>query len=341
VKNPTIYKAIIYFSIAIIILSLPAITMIFQERITGYLEKTETTNADILIVEGWLSDFAIERAMNEFNDNGYSIIVTTGIESDDLDFCMIPMNGYLIFYPDSNQIIPGNEKLHLIEILAHSKMGGKYSSHFNFYINDSLTAEFIADEKARRYGVTWSGSLKDIDSLMVHFDDDYLDEGGDKNLYVKEITIDHEITIPYQYQSIYDIGRLDGKNIIVNDYDSQSGFARNKLIRIGIDPAKVVAVNGERTKVNRTLSSALAFRRWLKSYNGNVDGINIISKGIHSRRTMMTYKSILGKKIKIGIIALPESEKPGFHGLKYRDVLSEVLNLVYYRIILIPCIIFR
>jgi uncharacterized SAM-binding protein YcdF (DUF218 family) len=175
---------------------------------------------------------------------------------------------------------------------------------------------------------------------MVQFDDDYLDEGGDKNLYVKEIIIDNEIIIPYQFNSVYDIGRLDGKNIIINDYDSHGEIARNYLITLGIDSSAVIAVKGKRTEFNRTLTSALAFRNWLKSYNGKVDGINIITMGIHSRRTWMTYKSVLNKQLKIGVISLPESGEPGSEESDFGDILSEVLSLIYYRIILIPYVLF-
>jgi hypothetical protein len=332
---------IVWWVVSLVFIILAVIIYIFidQKRIAEFLEKTQTVEADILIVEGWLPEYAIETAKNEFAANGYKLIVTTGLESHDLDFCMVAMNGYLIFFPDSDYIKDDNIKSHLIEILAHSKMSGKYCSHFNFFVNDSLVADFIADEKARKYAVTWTGPLKDIDSLMVQFDDDYLDEGGDKNLYVKEIIIDNEIIIPYQFNSVYDIGRLDGKNIVINDYDSHGEIARNYLITLGIDSSAVIAVKGKRTELNRTLTSALAFRNWLKSYSGKVDGINIITLGIHSRRTWMTYKSVLNKQLKIGVISLPESGGPGFEKLDFGDILSEVLSLIYYRIILIPYVL--
>jgi hypothetical protein len=323
-------------SLVFIILAVFIYIFIDQKRMAEFLAKTQTVKADILIVEGWLPEYAIETAKNEFNANDYKLIITTGLESHDLDFCMVAMNGYLIFYPDSDYMKDENNQNHLIEILAHSKMSGKYCSHFNFFVNDSLVADFIADEKERKYAVNWTGSLKDIDSLMVQFDDDYLDEGGDKNLYVKEIIIDNKIIISYKFNSVYDIGRLDGKDIIINDYDSHGEVARNYLITLGIDSSAVVAVKGKRTEFNRTLTSALAFRNWLKSYNGKVDGINIITMGIHSRRTWMTYKSVLNKQLKIGVISIPESIGPGFEKLDFGDILSELLSLIYYRIILIP-----
>ncbi len=311
-----------------------------QEKIADFLAKNEAKEADILIVEGWLPDFAIKVVSDEFKKNDYRFIVTNGLKSPDLDYFTLGMNGFLIFYPDSGSMRNEKSRHHLIEILAHSKMSEKYCSHFNFYINDSLIADFTADQKRRKYAVNWIGQLKDIDSLMVQFDDDYMDEGGVRDLFVKEIIIDKKFFIPYQFNSVYDIGKLGGDNIIVNDYESHAELARNRLISTGIDSSSVIAVNGRRTEFNRTLTSALSFHKWLNSYNGDTKSINIITLGIHSRRTWMTYKSILDKSLEIGIISLPETDKPGFEKIHYSDILGEVLSLIYYQIILIPFLLF-
>ena len=53
----------------------------------------------MLIIESWLPDSAIAMSKNEIHKHGYDFIVTTGIESSELEFCMVAMNGYLIFYP--------------------------------------------------------------------------------------------------------------------------------------------------------------------------------------------------------------------------------------------------
>ena len=309
---------------------------LFRDRIADTLARTQKIQADVLIFEGWLPESHIATVNDEFNSYGYELIVTTGIKSNELDYCKIPMNGYLIFYPTPGLFIDQEIKNHKFDILSHSEMGGKYSSHFNFFINDTLWADFIADDQERKYSIYWKGALKDIDSLMVHFDDDYLDEGGDKNLYVKEIQINDSITLGYKYNSVYDIGRLGGTNRIANNYDYESEQSRIKIIASGIHPSSIIATTGENSRINRTLQSALAFRSWLENYGGNVNGINIMSGGIHSRRTMITYKSILEKKIEIGIICLKEPASKGFPKYKFKDILSEMLNLIYYRIILIP-----
>lgn len=340
--KPKNKKFLICFLLAflLILAALVLSVFIFRESLADTLARTKKTKADIMVFEAWVSESLANIASDEFKTEDYKLIVVTGIESGELDFCQIPMNGYLIFYPDPSQMNDEEIRHQNIDITVHSEMGGKYSCHFSFFVNDTLLSEFIADDKEKKYSVIWNGALKDIDSLMVHFDDDYLDEGGDKNLYVKEITINDKINIPYKYNSIYDIGRIGGTNRFANNYNSESELSRLHLINSGIDPSSIMTVTGKSSRINRTLKSALAFRKWLSTYNGNVENINIISDGIHSRRTLITYKSLLKRNIEVGIISLSEPAKEGFPNYKFSEIFNETIKLIYYRIILLPyCII--
>ncbi len=44
-----------------------------------FLAVTQPVRCDILAVEGWLPDYALEKAIDEFNSNGYRLLVTTGL----------------------------------------------------------------------------------------------------------------------------------------------------------------------------------------------------------------------------------------------------------------------
>jgi hypothetical protein len=326
--------------VGLIILVFPglifAILQLNKTGLANYLEKSHPVEADMLIIESWLPDSAIAMSMSEIRKDDYDFIVTTGIESSELDFCMVAMNGYLIFYPNFKSGTGKETGNHSIEVLAHSKMGGKYCSHFNFYVNDSLLTDFNADEEPGKYKVIWEKPLTEIDSLMIEFTNDYFDDQGDRNLYIKEIIIDSDITIPYQFNSVFDIGLLGGNDRNINNYRSHPEIIRNKLIKYGIDSSKIVAVTGKKTNVNRTLTGALAFRDWLKTSGQQVKGINIITMGIHSRRTWLTYKRLLDRSINIGIISLPESENPELEKSEFVRTITETLDLIYYWIITIP-----
>lgn len=301
-----------------------------------YLEKSQKINADLLVIEAWLPDSEIDTVIKEILKSNYNNVVTTGIESEELDFCQVSMNGYLIFYPDSNLKSRIESKHHKIEVVARSEMSGKYCSHFNLYVNDSLVADYNADEEARRYSIDWFGKLNDIDSLAVQFTNDYFDESGDRNLYVKEFIIDNEFIIPYQFNSVYDIGSPGGNNKIINNFRSHPERLRNKLIDSGIDPSKIFAVTGKRTKINRTLNGALAFNKWLNASNISFTGINIITMSTHSRRTWLTYKRVVDNSSEIGIIPISATSEKISDRSNRIESINEILSLIYYWVILLP-----
>jgi hypothetical protein len=194
----------------------------------------------------------------------------------------------------------------------------------------------LADKHKRRYSATWKGSLSEIDSIMVQFTNDKVDEYGDINLFIKEVLIDHNIIIPYLNNSEFYNSNLDGNSRIVNNFNSVAELARNWLLSKGIDSSSIIAVPGERVIINRTLTSALAFRAWLRTTNIDIKGINIISLGTHARRTWMTFNKILDEKYDIGIISIPEPIYRHSRERKVFKTIRETLGIIYYWFILIP-----
>lgn len=303
--------------------------------LAGYLSISEQVKANILIVEGWLPDYALKMSYEEFRKNGYDYIVTTGLKSPVIYFGLYS-NGYLIFYLNDRFTGISNYGPHTIELDAYSELEGEHSAHINLFVNDSLIANFFVDRQKRRYPIRWEGSLSEIDSIMVEFTNDNYGDYGDRNLFIKEIVIDSNTKIPFQNNTIYDIGALDGQYRVVNNDYSDAELARNTFLSSGMDSSQIITIPGERVRYNRTLTSALAFRAWLKTTNINIKGINIISMGTHARRTWMTYNKILNEKYDIGIISLPDNTNQHSRLRRSLRTIREILGIIYYWIILIP-----
>jgi uncharacterized protein YbcI len=302
----------------------------------GYLSKTEQVKANVLLVEGWLPESAIKKAYEEIQKNDYEIVITTG-QDFKTDYYLVSMNGFLIFYLKNN-LPKNNTKIdhHIIEVDAYSELDGTYSANFNLYVNGSFIDDYFASKRKRVYTANWEGSLSDSDSIMIQLTNDRMDDYGDVNLYVKDIVIDHKIKIKVQNNTEYDIEDLDGKRRIINNINSCAVLARNSLLSLGVDSANIIAIPGKKGRINRTLSSALAFRDWLQKSNIDIKGINIISMGTHARRTWITYNKILNKKYDIGIISVPDSSNQNSGIRSTIKIIRETLGIIYYWIILIP-----
>lgn len=303
--------------------------------LSGYLSKTEQVKANILIVEGWLPAYALKMAYDEFEKNGYDLVITTGLKFSP-DYYRFPANGFMIFYPIDKNAFKDDLRKHLIEIDAYSEKDGVYTSHFNLFVNDSKIGDSYVEMAKKTYPFNWEGSLDEIDSLKIQFDNDRVDEGGDNNLYIRQIIIDKKFSIPYLYNVDYDSSKVDARRIVINSIDSNAELGKKILIKLGIDSSMIKAVSAKKVRVNRTLTSALAFRDWLKDKDIEVKGINIISMGTHARRTWMSYNKILNEKYNIGIISLPDDDINNSRIRKSIRTIRETLGIIYYWIILIP-----
>jgi hypothetical protein len=303
--------------------------------LSGYLSKSEEVKANLLIVEGWLPDNSLKMVYEEFQNHGYDYIVTTGMKST-IRYFNLFCDGYLIFYMNKYQPVMSETHHHSIEIDSYSEMDGENAAHFNVFINDSLVADFFAAKQRKKYKITWDGDIREIDSITIQFDNDRWEKLIDRNLYVKEICIDNKITISYLNNSEYDLGKLDGKYRTVNNITSNADLARNRLIALGIDSSKITAISAERVRISRTLTSALAFRKWIETTDKDIKGINIISLGTHARRTWMTYNKILHEKNNIGIISLPDNTYQYSRHKRVLKTFRETLGIIYYWFILIP-----
>ena len=303
--------------------------------LSGYLSKSEQVKANVLIVEGWLPEYALEMAYKEFEKSKYEYVITTGLQYRK-EYYMVSENGYLIFYLKNKFSEINDSGLHSIEIDAYSELEGDNRAHFNLYVNDSIIADFFVEKSKKRYRAEWEGNLRDIRTIYVQFTNDAVGDFGDRNLYVKEIIIDDKIKIPYQDNSEYDIGKLYGKNRTINNFNSSAQYAKNRLLSMGIDSSLLIAIPGNKVKINRTLSSALAFRDWLKTANIDIKGINIVSMGTHTRRTWMTYNKVLNEKYVIGIISLPDNIHNYSRLSKGLKTIRETLGIIYYWFILLP-----
>jgi len=303
--------------------------------LSGFLSKSEQVRGNILLVEGWLPDYALATAYEEFQKNRYEYIVTTGMKAYP-PYYTLYTNGFLIFHTKKYLRSETGRGQHTIDVNVFSELGGEHRAHFNVFVNDSIAGNYIAEKRKAKYRVKWDGSLNTIDSIMVEFNNDNWGDFGDRNLYVKEVTIDDKITIPYLKNSVFQWVIPNGIEREAVDVDSNAEAARNRLLSLGMDSAHIFATPCEKVRINRTLTSAIAFKNWVETTKIDITGINIISMGNHARRTWMTYNKVLNEKYKIGIVSLPDQKNTNSIARKVLNTLRETAGIIYYWFILLP-----
>lgn len=318
--------------LSVLLMLIIALTLLIKPvllSVAEFLSVSEKVEANVLIIEGWLNYRDLNSVATEINSGKYDCVLITGIKSKP-EFYNVYTNGYLIFHT-AKYNVPG-ENIRLVEVRAASEMGGRNAAHFNLWINDSLASSFYTRKHGHKYSQDWNGGR--IDSVMIEFDNDLAGNFGDRNLYVSSVIFNHKTEIPFLNNSVYDIMALDNRNRIVNDMNSNAELTSKRLVAMGVDSTLLKAVPGNRVRINRTLTSALAVRDWFSKSKIRVTGINIISAGTHSRRTWMTFRKVLKKNV--GIIALPDRLVTPEDKVRILKTIRETVAFIYYSIILLP-----
>jgi hypothetical protein len=90
---------------------------------------------------------------------------------------------------------------------------------------------------------------------------------------------------------------------------------------------------------DRTYTSALAVKDWLKQ-NNLVQDMNIVTFGVHSRRSWILYKKAFKNQNRVGVIALHDLSYDNRKWYKdsrgVRQILSETIGYLYTRIFFHP-----
>jgi uncharacterized SAM-binding protein YcdF (DUF218 family) len=120
----------------------------------------------------------------------------------------------------------------------------------------------------------------------------------------------------------------------LSEYKTTAEAAAATCLRLGLDSSMVTAVPARGHILrDRTYASAYALRRWISRSAPGVRRIDIITQGVHARRTHMIFARVLGDSIRVGIIGVPETRYgpddwwSSSAGVK--DVLGEVAGFVY------------
>ena len=85
-------------------------------------------------------------------------------------------------------------------------------------------------------------------------------------------------------------------------FESEAELTAQYLRAIGVDDSKISTISFSSGNSMQTLSAAKVFSNWLKE--NKCTEINLVSSGVHSRRTWFTYNKIVGDHTEVGIICI-------------------------------------
>lgn len=107
------------------------------------------------------------------------------------------------------------------------------------------------------------------------------------------------------YKLLITAGSNFGRGEYLSEYKDFAHLSEATLITLGLDPQKIQPIPTPRPERDRTLTSAMEVKEWLRENQVTPRGINLYSNSVHSRRSWLIYQKVFEPEVKVGVIAHP------------------------------------
>ncbi len=143
-----------------------------------------------------------------------------------------------------------------------------------------------------------------------------------------------------EYRLLVTTGGRIGTGYHLSEYKTWASLTAARLKKLGIPPEKIMSTSESViNKKDRTYYSVLALSEKIKKDNLLVKSMDVVSLGVHARRTWFLYKKVFAAA-SVGIIAIkPKSYDPlkwWLYSAGVRGVISEMIAYLYVRLIFSP-----
>ncbi len=266
---------------------LPVMFFVIALALHPYLSVTETSGADVAVVEGWIPADMMPSVKAEIDRRGYRKIYTTGtirpfsywLKEHDAIVVELPrpMEGGVRIVAAG---LPGSQLLVLADgdTMLIRAVTGDIATYW---------VQLTSPAQVLRLQPYLSSAPDDADVIYLHD----LAVGGEG---VHEIH--RSITLEYG----------DGK--AEPGRPTFAHHAAKKLQELGIPAERLTAVPAEAAIGNRTAGNAQAFAIMARAHG--VTAVDVISMGVHARRSRKAFQDAVGDAINVGVISLPDPNAP-------------------------------
>lgn len=117
----------------------------------------------------------------------------------------------------------------------------------------------------------------------------------------------------------------------LSEYKTHAELGMATLFRLGLSKDVLVAVPAPLVKKDRTYVSAVALKNWLRQHAAEPTSINLVSMGVHARRSKLLFLKAFGEDSRVGIIAVEDrNHDPRYWWKSSQGVRVVVDELVAY-----------
>ena len=139
-----------------------------------------------------------------------------------------------------------------------------------------------------------------------------------------------------RYGLIVVVGGPLEHGFFLSEYKTYAALGRATLMKIS-NRRDIVAVPSPGVRKDRTYASALALRNWVDADKRGFRRINLLSLGVHARRSRYLFQKALGNQYRVGVIGLDPLDYDRNRWWRssegFKSVIDETLAYVYTRLL--------
>jgi uncharacterized SAM-binding protein YcdF (DUF218 family) len=246
-----------------------------------YLSITRLSGGDVLVVEGWLPQEQLKQAVEIARKGHYVRVYTTG--------SVRPSSYYLRL----NETI----ELHLTQRSSVPlKLNVSGTTGAGFLLSADSTK--LLDERVQARGNTYQVSVPSGATIVrITATNEHAMDRNENCIFIKRIIINGKDA----HRSSDSLFIADGDGHLQPGWPTYAHEARARVIALGLPPQQVTAWG---RPDSRSWANANYFN--VQAQQDGITAFDIVTLGVHARRSMQLFQSACGDEVKVGVISLPD-----------------------------------
>jgi hypothetical protein len=266
---------------------LPVMFFLIALALHPYLSVTEPSGADVAVVEGWIPADMMPAVKDEIERRGYRKIYTTGTIRP-FSYWLKEHDAIVVELPDP---IEGG-----VRIVAAGLPGARLLVMAD---GDTVLVRQVTGDIA----TYWAQPIRPVRRLqLAPFESAAPDDAN--VIYLHDLAVGGQGV--HQFHRSIMIEHGDGRS--TNGQPTFAHHAAHTLHELGIPAERITPVPAEAAIGQRTASNAQAFA--IKARADGVISIDVISMGVHARRSRKAFVDSLGEDVAVGVISLTDPAAP-------------------------------
>ncbi len=265
---------------------LVVLILVAAALIHPYLAVTAPVECDLAVVEGWIPDTMIPAVKAKLVERGYQRIYTTGTVRPFAYYLKTDERMEMMIDPPQDGGIRIN-------------VSGIAGAGFMLLADGDTLLDRAVSGKATDYFAAPKAPIRVLRLISTNTGTPPTEL---ENIYVKHLTVGG-MNMHSASTSVVFIGPTGKQR---EAWPTYAHYAAARLADAGIPPELIIVAPATERKDSRTMANAAGFA--IQAERDGVRSFDVISVGIHARRSRKMYRKAFTSEVMIGVIALPDPD---------------------------------